>query len=229
MRSPRKGRRVKGRDRGDALAFAARGAGFLAHGFGTEGHRFVAAAAAVVTVVFAGCAHPPAAVRAEPYATCGDGPKVFVDAAAKNAQSIDTLDWTPFGPHEKGWAVYEILIGQEIGTTCGAGTAVFAQKLADFQTKYQLAPDGVFSPATFEVLKGVWQERRPFVMLRVLHLPHPGLRTGAVRTSRPYPKDEEAFDRDDRARCVADAFDGLPACDARRRARTTRSRRHRRP
>ena len=156
---------------------------------------FAALAAAVLAVVFAWTL-APAAARAEPYATCGDGPKVFVEAAVKNAQSIDTLDWTPFGPHEKGWAIYEILIDQEIGTTCGAGTAVFAQKLADFQTKYQLAPDGVFTPATFDVFKGVWQERRPFVMLRVQHLCPD---TPTLGNLKPVPKAEEAFDRDDRA------------------------------
>ncbi|HEY3813838.1 MAG TPA: D-alanyl-D-alanine carboxypeptidase family protein [Caulobacteraceae bacterium] len=158
--------------------------------------RFLAAlAAAVVAAVFAWTL-APAQAAASPYATCGDAPKPFVDAAVKNAESIDTLEWAPFGPHEKGWAIYEILIGQEIGTTCGAGTAVFAQKLADFQAQYHVTPDGVFSPATFDVFKGVWQERRPFVMLRVQHLCPD---TPSLANLKPVPPSEEAFDRDDRA------------------------------
>ena len=158
--------------------------------------RFIAVLVALVTTLAFAWAIAPGAARAEPYATCGDAPKTFVDAAVKNAESIDTLDWAPFGPHEKGWAIYEILIGQEIGTSCGAGTAVFSQRLADFQTKYGVAPDGVFTPATFEVFKGVWQERRPFVMLRVQHLCPD---TPTLSNLKLVPKDEESFDRDDRA------------------------------
>lgn len=169
---------------------------------GSRPNILAALAAVVLAAVFV-LALAPAATCAAPYATCGDAPKPFVEAAGKNAESIDTLDWAPFGPHEKGWAIYEILINQEIGTSCGAGTAVFALKLGDFQAKYQLAPDGVFTPATFEVLKGVWQERRPFVMLRVQHLCPD---TPSPANLKAVPKDEEAFDRDDRA-LRADALD----------------------
>ncbi|HWE46112.1 MAG TPA: M15 family metallopeptidase [Caulobacteraceae bacterium] len=157
--------------------------------------RFVAGLGAAVVAAVCACALAPGAVQAATYASCGDAAPPFVEAASKNAQSIDTLDWAPFGPHEKGWAIYEIMIDHEIGTTCGAGTPVFAQKLADFQAKYQLAPDGVFTPATFDTLKGVWQERRPFVMLRVQHLCPD---TPAPSNLKPVPKDEEAFERDDR-------------------------------
>ncbi len=151
-----------------------------------------------VVLVTAALTHaaPALAEGSGAYASCGDAPKVFVEAAKKNADSIDSLDWAPFGPKEKGWAIYEILLGQEIGTTCGAGTAVFAQHLADFETRYKLAPDGVFTPAVFDVFKGVWQERRPFVMLRVRHL-CPDAPTPTNLTA--IPKTEETFDREDRA------------------------------
>jgi hypothetical protein len=155
---------------------------------------FLPALVAVLAAGVLACAMAPRA-EAGAYASCGDAPKAFVAAAKKNGESIDTLDWAPFGPKEKGWAIYEPLLNQEIGTTCGAGTAVFAQKLADFQTRYHLAPDGVFTPAVFEVFKGVWQERRPFVMLRVQHLcPDAPL----AKDLAPVPKADESFDRDDR-------------------------------
>lgn len=129
------------------------------------------------------------------YATCGDAPRAYVEAAAKNGGSIDTLEWSPFGPKEKGWAVYEFLLDQTLATSCGAGTPSFAQALAAFQARFNLPADGIFSPATFDVLKGVWQEQRAFVMARVEGLcpdpPAPG-------TIVSVPKAEETFDREDR-------------------------------
>lgn len=129
------------------------------------------------------------------YASCGDAPEPFVRAAEINARTLDSLDWAPFGAHEQGWQVYELLVGHEIGTTCGSGTPVFAQALAAFQAKYQLPPDGVMTPAVFEVFKGVLQERRAFVMDRV----H-GICPEAPAEARLIlvPKSAETFEREDR-------------------------------
>lgn len=84
-----------------------------------------------------------------------------------NAASFYTLEWTPFGAAEWGWETYLPLIQQEIGTDCGPGTPIFATRLAAFQQTYGLPPTGVFDAATFQVFRGVWQERRPFVMARL--------------------------------------------------------------
>jgi LAS superfamily LD-carboxypeptidase LdcB len=136
----------------------------------------------------------PAAAGA--YASCGDAAEAYVKAARKNAETLDTLNWAPFGPAEKGWETYAPLTGHEIGTTCGFGTPVFAEKLAQFQARYGVPATGVFDPATFQVLKGVWQERRPFVMARV-HDVCP--EAPPAPTLEPLTKDEEAFDREDRS------------------------------
>jgi LAS superfamily LD-carboxypeptidase LdcB len=130
------------------------------------------------------------------YASCGDAPEPFQKAAVENAKSIDSLDWKPFGLPEKGWAIYEILVAQEIGTTCGAGTPGFAKALGAFQAKYSLPADGVFALPTFETLKGVWQERRPFVMMRVQKLCPDA---PAEQMLIGIPKDQETFERQDRA------------------------------
>ncbi len=128
------------------------------------------------------------------YASCGDA-KAFAAAAIENGKSVDTLDWKPFGVPEKGWDIYQILISQEIGTTCGVGTASFAEKLAAFQARYKLPPTGVFDQATFEVFKGLWQERRPFIMVRVLKLcPDAPAQTALA----PIPAAEETFGREGR-------------------------------
>ncbi len=87
--------------------------------------------------------------------------------AFANVISLYSLEWAPFGTAEWGWGPYRPLIQKEIGTDCEPGTSDFAAALAAFQTRYGLTATGVFDPATFTVLRGVLQERRPFVMARV--------------------------------------------------------------
>lgn len=108
-----------------------------------------------------------AAPKRAVYASCGDAEARYVRAARDNAETLDTLKWAPFGVPETGWETYAPLTAREIGATCGFGTPAFAEKLAAFQARYGLEPDGRFSPATFEVLKGVWQERRLFIRHRM--------------------------------------------------------------
>ncbi|MGV3578751.1 D-alanyl-D-alanine carboxypeptidase family protein [Brevundimonas sp.] len=98
---------------------------------------------------------------------CETGRAVWADQAVANAISLYSLEWAPFGANEVGWGTYLPLLQQELGTDCEAGTSDFAAALAGFQIRYGLPGTGVFDRATFDVLKGVVQERRPFVMARV--------------------------------------------------------------
>ncbi|WP_269218972.1 D-alanyl-D-alanine carboxypeptidase family protein [Brevundimonas vesicularis] len=84
-----------------------------------------------------------------------------------NAASVYGMEWAPFGAAEWGWQAYLPLIQRELHTTCGPGTPIFASQLAGFQQTHGLAPTGLFDAATFQVFRGLWQERRPFVMARV--------------------------------------------------------------
>ncbi|MDP1528461.1 MAG: D-alanyl-D-alanine carboxypeptidase family protein [Rhodoferax sp.] len=93
--------------------------------------------------------------------------------ALSNGISLQSLEWAPFGSNEWGWETYVPLMQQELGTGCAANSPEFARRLADFQTRYQLPSTGVFDPATFQVFRGVWQERRPFIMARVRDEPCP--------------------------------------------------------
>ena len=140
--------------------------------------------------------------EAHAYASCSDAPEAFVRAADANARTLEDLDWAPFGQPEKGWQVYDLLVGREIGAVCGSGTPVFAEKLAAFQARYQLSADGVFTPATFEVVKGLLQERRPFVMARLAKI-CPDAPSEAELV--PVPKEAETFGREGRL-IRADAF-----------------------
>lgn len=90
-----------------------------------------------------------------------------------DAASIERMEWSPYGAVEWGWVTYLPLIQQELGTDCAPGSAVFAKRLAEFQYAHGLPPTGWFDAGTFRVFRGVWQERRPFVMARVREEPCP--------------------------------------------------------
>lgn len=91
----------------------------------------------------------------------------WADQAVANTISLHSLEWAPFGPTERGWGTYVPLLQKELRTDCEPGTPDFAAALAGFQSRYGLIATGVFDRPTFDVLKGVLQERRPFVMARV--------------------------------------------------------------
>lgn len=98
---------------------------------------------------------------------CDRDTGVWNETAEANAITLYALEWAPFGPSELGWEHYTPLIQQEIGSPCDPTSPGFAEALAEFQARYGLAADGRFDQATFQVLRGLWQERRPFVMARV--------------------------------------------------------------
>ena len=98
---------------------------------------------------------------------CQAGRDQWAGQAFANAISEYSLEWSPFGTTELGWVTYLPLLQKELGTDCDADTPAFAAALAGFQTRYALTATGVFDQPTFQALKGVLQERRPFVMARV--------------------------------------------------------------
>jgi D-alanyl-D-alanine carboxypeptidase len=94
-------------------------------------------------------------------------------AADNNARSVDSLPVAPFGHTEIGWRVYAPLTARETGTLCLPDTAGFAEALARWKVAHRMAYDGTMDDATLAVLKGAWQEHRPFLMSRVRHEPCP--------------------------------------------------------
>jgi D-alanyl-D-alanine carboxypeptidase len=114
------------------------------------------ARAAVVLMLMA-CA--PDAARSATI-LCSAGP---LAAAASNATSLSLLPWAPFGRAEVGWAIYEPLIAEEIGTMCPPVSPGFAAALATWQNAHGLPGTGVLDAATFLPMKQIWQARRSFV------------------------------------------------------------------
>ena len=92
---------------------------------------------------------------------CYAGPR---DAAAQNAQGLDTLAVAPFHRPETGWAIYEPLIAREAATACAAATPGFATALGHWQGTHGLPATGVLDAATLSGVMLAWQRRRGFVI-----------------------------------------------------------------
>lgn len=110
----------------------------------------------------AACAQTPASASAS---TCTVA--AFEPAARINAASLRTLTWAPFRRDERGWEIYAPLMQRELKTRCAPDTSRFSQLLAGFQRRFRMKGAGVMDADTFNRFKGVWQERRPFVMVNV--------------------------------------------------------------
>ncbi len=111
-------------------------------------------------------AAPVSAITAQ-LVICDRPVGVFSDAASANSITLYAMEWSPFGSRETGWESYVPLIQNEIGSGCDPTSQGFAERLAAFQQQHGLVANGQFDNATFGVFRGIWQERRPFVMARV--------------------------------------------------------------
>ena len=91
----------------------------------------------------------------------------FSAAAAYNRAAETNLVFSPFGRAEAGWALYGPQVAETVHTLCAPESETFAKAVARWQSAHGLTPHGALTAETFQTLKGAWQERRPFVMLRV--------------------------------------------------------------
>jgi len=92
-----------------------------------------------------------------------DRPQGFQAVARRNAASLASAPWAPFGVPETGWDAYAPSIAHEIRTGCGPTTAGFAAALAGWQKDHKLSPTGEVEANTFEAMRVAWMLRRPFV------------------------------------------------------------------
>lgn len=107
-------------------------------------------------------AFPPAAAAAAPTAGCAPAPS-FRTAAALNADTLRTAQWSAMGRTETGWEVYAPLVQHELGTACAPSETGFAQALSLWQGQNGLPPSGAMDAPTLKALDVLWLRRRPFV------------------------------------------------------------------
>jgi zinc D-Ala-D-Ala carboxypeptidase len=115
---------------------------------------------ALVAAMAALALGPPAAAQGRACAV-----PAFETAAKLNTRSITSLEISTFRRPETGWAIYAPLIAHEIGSPCPFGSSGFAAAIARWKRAQGMRPDGLVTEDTLMRLKGIWQERRPFVRI----------------------------------------------------------------
>jgi zinc D-Ala-D-Ala carboxypeptidase len=88
-----------------------------------------------------------------------DAPE-FNFGAARNRESLRTLQWAPYRRPETGWEIYAPLIANEIGAACDPTSTGFARALARWQDTHGGTPSGIFGSEDFQAFRAAWNSKR---------------------------------------------------------------------
>ena len=81
-------------------------------------------------------------------------------AAAENARLRNEVSWTFGGRQQRGWYLYDLLIGKTLNTDDDSITDDFAGTLAKWQKKRGLSPSGVLDESSLMAMISQWQSSR---------------------------------------------------------------------
>jgi len=84
----------------------------------------------------------------------------FAAAASQNAALRNELTWTFGGKQQRGWALYELLIGKTLKTEEDTATSDFAFAVAAWEKRSGLSADGVIDEDALMRLVSQWQSNR---------------------------------------------------------------------
>ena len=84
----------------------------------------------------------------------------FTAAAGQNAVLRNELSWAFGGKQQRGWYLYDLLIGETLSTKDDPVTADFAEELVAWQKKRGLRADGVLDEKALMALVSQWQSAR---------------------------------------------------------------------
>src|SRR5215212_5316411 len=82
------------------------------------------------------------------------------DAVAQNATLRNELTWTFGGKQQRGWYLYDLLIGKTLNTDAGPIDNEFAAAVAAWQKKRGLGATGVIDQTSLMALVSQWQGNR---------------------------------------------------------------------
>lgn len=85
---------------------------------------------------------------------------MFAAAASQNATLRNELGWTFGGKQQRGWYLYDLLIGKTLKTQDDSGTGDFASAVATWQKRTGLSADGVLDEDALIRLVSQWQSNR---------------------------------------------------------------------
>jgi LAS superfamily LD-carboxypeptidase LdcB len=84
----------------------------------------------------------------------------FATAATTNVTLRNDLAWTFGGKSQRGWYIYDLLIGETLDSKHDASTSDFAAALAKWQKKRGITADGVLDQDALMALVSQWQGNR---------------------------------------------------------------------
>jgi uncharacterized protein YcbK (DUF882 family) len=84
----------------------------------------------------------------------------FAAAATTNATFRNELTWTFGGKQQRGWYLYDLLIGETLNHHDDSATTGFAESLAKWQKKRGLSADGVLNEDSLMAMISLWQSNR---------------------------------------------------------------------
>ena len=85
---------------------------------------------------------------------------VFANAASQNASLRNELTWNFGGKQQRGWYLYEQLIGKTVETQNDADSSAFAAALATWQKRSGLGANGVLDENSLMRMISQWQSNR---------------------------------------------------------------------
>jgi len=101
---------------------------------------------------------PAPAVRIT--ATSAPKSSVFATAATANASLRNEVTWTFGGKQQRGWYLYDLLIGETLKLHDDSPATDFAESLAAWQKKRGLGADGMLDQDTLMAMISQWQGNR---------------------------------------------------------------------
>jgi D-alanyl-D-alanine carboxypeptidase len=84
----------------------------------------------------------------------------FATAAAQNVSLRNDLSWTFGGKQQRGWYLYDLLIGKTLNTQHDSVSNDFAAALASWQKKRGVGADGVLDQDALMAMVSQWQSTR---------------------------------------------------------------------
>jgi hypothetical protein len=84
----------------------------------------------------------------------------FAAAATQNMQLRNELSWNFGGKQQRGWYLYDLLIGKTLDTQDDATSSDFASAVASWQKRTKLSANGVLDEDAFMRLVSQWQSNR---------------------------------------------------------------------
>ena len=87
-------------------------------------------------------------------------PSAFAAAAIQNAALRNELTWSFGGKPQRGWYLYDLLIGRTLKTTEDFGTSDFASAVSLWQKRSGLSADGVLDEDSLMRMVSQWQSNR---------------------------------------------------------------------